>query len=499
MSLVVGTNVSSLAAQRSLAASSKAMETAMERLSSGKRINSAADDAAGLAIAQRLTAQVKGMDMSVKNAIDSQSLIQTVESSLTEVSNMLQRMREIAVQSANDTLSVDDRAYLNTEYQALSAELTRISTAAEYNGTRILDGTFSKTFHVGPNSTDTISASQGSVAATTLGANTIDVGPTVVSADHSVASGGSSDDGITHAYAGGNVTVVGNGVTKQVDAGAGASAKTYAAAINTLTSDTGVSATATTQISLAFNSTAATLTFKIGNADGSLTTLNSVSVGSAAQTAFINEVNAKSATTGITAAANADNNEVILTDVDGDDIFLERTDAEAGKDVTITALKADGTKASNNVELHEGGQVKDEALMVGRVALTATNSFTVTDPDALYVGQTTVKSSDSSTISATSLTTRANATAAITALDGAIESIASSRATLGSVDARLGFTATDLINRSSATSEALGKLQDADFSKESANLAKAQVLQQVGTAMLAQANAQPQLVLQLLQ
>ena len=144
MSLVVGTNVASLAAQKSLHKSNDLLETAMTRLSSGQRINSASDDAAGLAIAQRLTAQTKGMDMAVKNAVDGQAMIQTVESSLTEVSNMLQRMREIAVQAVNDTNTVDDRAYLNTEYQALASELTRISSTAEFNGNKILDGTLSK-------------------------------------------------------------------------------------------------------------------------------------------------------------------------------------------------------------------------------------------------------------------------------------------------------------------------------------------------------------------
>jgi flagellin len=497
MSLVVGSNPASLAAQRSINASSQTLETAMERLSSGKRINSAADDAAGLAISQRLTAQVNGMDMAVKNATDGQALIQTVESSLNEVSTMLQRMREIAVQAASDTNSVNDRAYLDTEYQALSAELTRISTTAQFNGVKILDGTLSKTFQVGPNASDTISATQGSVAATTLGGFTIDVGGEIHASANEPAGHGQA---ITHPYAGGNVAIVGNGVTKTVDAGAGASAKTVATTINTETSATGVSATATNEISLAFDSTAAALTFKIGNSASSTTTLSTVTVGASALTAFVNEVNAKSATTGITAKTGFSNTEVILTDVDGDDIYLERTDAQE-KDITVTTLKSDGTKVSGESGvLHEGGQTNDAILLTGRVRYTSSSTFTINDPDSIYTGTAgSAVTADSNTISATKLDTQANATTAIQAVDGAIESIARSRATLGSVDARLGYTATDLMNRSSATSDALGKILDADFSKESANLARAQVLQQVGTAMLAQANAQPQLVLQLLQ
>jgi flagellin len=183
MTLVVGTNVSSLAAQKSLAASSRDMQTAMERLSSGQRINSASDDAAGLAIASRLQAQVNGMDMAVKNAIDGQAMVQSIESALNEVEDILQRMREISVQAANDTNTVDDRRYLNTEFQALSAELTRMASTAEFNGNKVLDGTLSnKLFQVGSNGSDTISLTVGSVAATNLGNFTIDAGPEKVEA-----------------------------------------------------------------------------------------------------------------------------------------------------------------------------------------------------------------------------------------------------------------------------------------------------------------------------
>lgn len=499
MSLVVGTNVASLAAQKSLHKSNDMLETAMTRLSSGKRINSASDDAAGLAIAQRLTAQTKGMDMAVKNAVDGQAMIQTVESSLNEVSNMLQRMREIAVQAVNDTNTVDDRAYLNTEYQALASELTRISTTAEFNGNKILDGTLSKSFQVGPNASDTIAITQGSVAATNLGNHTLDVGPKVVNAHTNGNIPQAHGNAIAQPYAGGAFTVTGNGVTETINAGAGASAKTYASTINTVTATTGVSATATTQVSLAFSSTADTLAFDIGNADGSLTSLGNVVVGSSAQTAFINAVNAKTSQTGITAAANSAGNKVILTDLDGDDIVIERTDTVADRDITVDSVKADGTLSGTALTLAEGGEAIDMVLLTGRVAFSSTSSFSVDDVDDIYTGSTSSVSSGDNLISATSLGTAAAAATAISALDGAIESVAKSRATLGSVDSRLGYTATDLINRSLATSDALGKLQDADFSKESANLAKAQVLQQVGTAMLAQANAQPQLVLQLLQ
>jgi flagellin len=491
MTLVVGTNVSSLAAQKSLAASSRDMQTAMERLSSGKRLNSASDDAAGLAISSRLQAQVNGMDMAVKNAVDGQAMVQSIESALNEVETILQRMREISVQAANDTNNIEDRRYLNTEFQALSAELTRMSATAEFNGNKILDGTLSKNFQVGANGSDTIALSVGSIAANQLGNFTIDAGPE--QADVGAAA-------VTNDYAGGNFTVIGNGNTSTINAGANESAKTYAAAINTTTADTGVSATAETKVSLALSSTDDSIQISLGNDSSSLTALSAVTAGSTNQTGLINAINAVSSTTGITAAANATNDEIILTDIDGDDIHVQRVDTNASRDITVASLKSDGTKVATAVTLAENAVGENDFVVVtGRVVLTSSSSFSVDDADDRYVGSANSVPAVSAYISAAKLDTQANATTAIATLDGAIESLASTRATLGSLDARLGHTASNLVNASAATNEALGKLRDADFSQESANLAKAQVLQQVGTAMLAQANAQPQLVLQLLQ
>jgi len=469
------------------------MQTAMERLSSGKRINSASDDAAGLAIASRLQAQVNGMDMAVKNSIDGQAMVQSIESALNEVESILQRMREISVQAANDTNNIDDRRYLNTEFQALSAELTRMSSTAEFNGNKILDGTLSKNFQVGANGSDTIALSVNSIAANQLGSFTIDAGP-----EGTIRGTGA----LTNAYATGNIVVVGNGNSSTVAAGNAASAKTYASKINETTASTGVSATAINEISLALNATDTAYNLNIGSASGSVTNIGATTASSTNQTALINAINAKSAITGVTAAANSTNDKIILTDIDGDDIYLTRSDTVADRDITVSALKSDGTAQATTVALEEtdnNGASNDNAIITGRVKFEATGSFTVTDADQKYSGSTTAVTSTAAYVSAATLDTQANATSAISSVDGAIESLASTRATLGSLDSRLAHTASNLVNASAATNEALGKLRDADFSQESANLAKAQVLQQVGTAMLAQANAQPQLVLQLLQ
>jgi flagellin len=493
MTLVVGTNVSSLAAQKSLAASSRDMQTAMERLSSGRRINSASDDAAGLAIASRLQAQVNGMDMAVKNAIDGQAMVQSIESALNEVEDILQRMREISVQAANDTNTLDDRRYLNTEFQALSAELTRMASTAEFNGNKVLDGTLSnKLFQVGANGSDTISLTVGSVAATNLGSFSIDAGPEKVEA--------TSSGNVVNSYVTGSVIITGNGVSETVTQVDDASAKTYAAKINTVTATTGVTATAITEVEIQLSTTSAAINLNIGSESGNVVNIGATTASRTNMTSLINEINNKSGSTGVTAKANAANDKIVLTDIDGDDIYLTRTDTVAGVDIVVDSLKSDGTSSGTTAELHEGaGTETDNVRALGRVKFTSSTAFSVTDPDEMYTGSTSKVDAGTAHVSAAKLDTQANATAAIATMDGAIESLASTRATLGSLDARLTHTASNLVNASAATNEALGKLRDADFSQESANLAKAQVLQQVGTAMLAQANAQPQLVLQLLQ
>ena len=176
MSLVINTNVASLNAQRSLASSGTELKTAMERLSSGKQINSAADDAAGFAIAERMTAQIRGLNMATKNASDGLSMLATIENATNDVTDMLHRMRELAVQAINDTNGVQDRAYLDGEVQALKAEINRVSSDTQYNGSNTLDGTLSNsTIQVGTEAGQNISFSVAAVDTATLAIDAIDV------------------------------------------------------------------------------------------------------------------------------------------------------------------------------------------------------------------------------------------------------------------------------------------------------------------------------------
>ena len=175
MSIVVNTNIGSLNAQRSLAESGRELSTAMERLSSGKKINSAADDAAGFAIAERMTAQVRGLNMATKNANDGLAMLATIENATNDVTDMLQRIRELAVQAANDTNGSQDRTYLQNEVDSLVAEIGRVSTDTVYNDSVVLDGTLSGSLQVGTASGQVIAFSIDSIDATTLGVDALDL------------------------------------------------------------------------------------------------------------------------------------------------------------------------------------------------------------------------------------------------------------------------------------------------------------------------------------
>lgn len=175
MSIVVNTNIGSLNAQRSLAESSRELSTAMERLSSGKKINSAADDAAGFAIAERMTAQVRGLNMATKNANDGLAMLSTIENATNDVTDMLQRIRELAVQAANDTNGTQDRLYLQNEVDSLVAEINRVSSDTVYNDSVVLDGTLSGKLQVGTAATQTIDFAISSIDATTLAVDALDL------------------------------------------------------------------------------------------------------------------------------------------------------------------------------------------------------------------------------------------------------------------------------------------------------------------------------------
>ena len=385
MSLTINTNVMSLNAQRNLNSSRMSLATSLQRLSSGLRINSAKDDAAGLAISERMSTQIRGMNVAIRNANDGVSLAQTAEGSLSSVSDSLQRIRELAVQSANATNSASDRAALNTEAQQLKSEIDRVATQTNFNGVKLLDGSFTnKAFQVGANANETISIA-------------------------SIANAQSS-----------------------------------ALGTSTKASVTGAAATAFTQI------TAGDIT--IQDAGGTAINVGAIAADTSAATragSLRDAINAVADQTGVY-ATNDTSTTITLTST---------------HNITIALSTASGTTATTATT----------GLTAGTTTAASTTGFTALD-----------------------ISTVAGANTAIASMDAAINAVNTSRADLGAIQNRFESVVSNLSINSENTSAARGRIRDADFAKETAGLARNQILQQAGTAMLAQANSIPKNVLSLL-
>jgi flagellin len=376
MALVVGTNVSSLTAQRALAESNVELHTAMERLSTGSKINSAADDAAGLAMTQRMTAQVRGLGMAVKNANDGQALTQSIEGALGEVSDMLQRMRELALQAANGTNSSADRSFLQSEVNLLIQEISRVSANTRYNGELILDGTFiNKSLQVGIEEGENIVFSQESIASEQIGAHTL-VGN---GQGANAAAADPSDNVIT---VNDDIEIFGFLGTKTTAASATDSAKETAVKVNNLTGETGVKAYAKTYATVYSNSaTAKTYSIKINGYETGNFVISSGDAESA-----VDAINQISGSTGVT-ASSADN-KIVLFDSDGDDITVENTQGLSGhNDLRVQKLGEDGliTNTVGSVVSLATSGANDSTRVSGTLKLVSPNAFSI---DQKAVNQT---------------------------------------------------------------------------------------------------------------
>ncbi|MEQ9496651.1 MAG: flagellin [Deltaproteobacteria bacterium] len=479
MAMTINTNIMSLRAQRSLSNSQKTLGTAMERLSSGLRINGAKDDAAGLAIANRMNSQIRGLNQAARNANDAISLAQTAEGAMQESTNILQRMRDLSVQAANDTNSSADRANLQKEVVQLQAELDRIANTTQFNGKDLLNGTFSgQSFHIGSEANQNLTISLSSTRSTSLGNHTV-AGGTM-----STAVAGSTNNG---AAADANGLVIsgelGSGTTAAI--AANDSAYTIAAAVNAVSSSTGVEADARTTATLSAVSTGNVSFNLTGN--GSAVAI-SASVASASDLqSLADAINGQAASTGITATSNGST--ISLVQEEGYDIAIASfANATAGND-SISITGASGGAAT----LTEGGNVS--GVVGGSVSLSSSASFSIDAADATLLAGT---ASTLSNVASIDIGSQSGANTAISTIDAALTAIDNARADLGAIQNRLDSTISNLTNVSENISAARSRVMDADFATETANLTRGQILQQAGTAMLAQANVSQQSALSLL-
>jgi flagellin len=481
MALTVNTNLASLNVQKNLTRSSDALQTSMQRLSSGLRINSAKDDAAGLQISNRLTSQINGLQTAIKNAGDGISIAQTAEGAMQESTNILQKMRTLALASANGSPSAEDRKSNNAEYTALTAELTRIATTTTFGGRNLLDGSFGTTqFQVGANANQTINMTLGDVSANNIGSQQL----------KSVAIAPSATG-----VAGGALAITGGGQTANVTVAAGQSAKATAAQLNGAIG--GLSATASTEAQFTVN-TAAILAATPASANftiqvGSGTAVNMVGVTDTAGLA--DQLKSNAAKLGISVNYNATTNNLQIKSDTGENITLNAGDAGAIAGISVAAKDGAGTYGAAVAAAATAIQV------TGAVSLNSTNSYSLSGAGAtgLFVAAGTTVSSAKTTVNNTDVTTATNAQNAVDVITQAIANIDSQRADLGAVQNRFDSTVANLRSISDNSTAARGVIQDVDFASETAQLTKQQTLQQASTAILSQANQLPSAVLKLLQ
>lgn len=476
MPSVVNTNVLSLNAQRNLSRSDSTLSTALQRLSSGLRINSAKDDAAGLAIANRFTTQIRGLNQAVRNANDGISLSQTAESALDELTNNLQRIRELAVQSANATNSASDRAALDQEVQQRLAEINRIATQTSFNGQKVLDGSFgSAQFQVGANVGETIGINL------TTGVRADQIGQIATQTGTAVTGNALTDGGFTIAVGQSAAVAIG---ASTAGGQAGQTADSAFAKVNAINSGgvSGLTATAT-------NVTAGTFS-TVGTTGGTSTynlTVNGIAVYAGADNLadgtslsasdVAAQVNLFSAQTGVSASVTGTT--MTLTAADGRNVVVSET-LTAGTGATLTGTGIDTAQ---------------EGTLRGTIALSAAQNITLGGAfaDAGFAG--TSIAVDTTTLATVNVSSVANANTAIQRADAALTSVSALRSQLGAIQNRFESTISNLSAVSENLTASRSRIQDADFAAETAALTKAQILQQAGVAVLAQANAAPQTVL----
>jgi flagellin len=516
---VINTNVKSLISQNALIKNNRAVESAMEQLSTGKRINSAADDAAGLAVSNRMSSQIRGLDQAVRNANDGISLIQTVEGSLNEVNNMLQRMRELSIQSSNDTNTVDDRGIMDLEFQQLKEEINRIAKNTQWNGMDVLnksanagngDGKFE--FQVGANANQLISIqlqdfrTEG-VQTTQMPAGTTNTQVSTLTLDGAYDEG----DEIELEIAFGGTTKTFTYEVRAEDLNLDPSdLSTLAKIARAIVSDPDIEET----LGLTLSSGAAGKIEFTGAAGVSFTTKVTSTIAGGGK-----------ATLGTETAGTASTREARSIDLTGDykagDV-ITLSNGENEFEYTVTSSDAGTANLStlaSNVAAAASGNLANTtatatAATAGPPATPAKLTFTATTVGAgtLALGVSVSNASNKfdtpasvkpagglNMIAQSSLATRTQAQSAIESLDDAMAVINESRAVMGAVMNRLTFAADNLINVAQNSTESRSRILDTDFAKASSELARTQIISQAATSVLAQANQSTQSVLKLLQ
>ena len=549
--MIINSNISSLNSQRKLAGTSVGLSTTMERLSSGLRINSAKDDAAGLSISERMTSQINGLNQARRNANDGISVSQTAEGALQTSGDILQRIRTLAVQSANDTNSTADRNALQAEVSQLLSEFDRVANTTQFNGLNLLNGDFSKTqFQVGANANQTITFGLESTKTTDMGnfalkgsTSTNSMVAAQVAYGDSALTGGASSSAFNQMQSQ-TLTLRSKGLSTTVDVSAGLSAKDVANRINSQQNlSGGITARAETYAFMAFgtggtlgggtaagaNSNAGAISFNLNGTaiqatssnmrtdlDGLVTAINDVSgaTGVTAQKVDLpgssgsyriqlfaadgRDITVGSAAVSIQSGGSATNSSLMQ---------LQGAYDSNGTIVAAGAVAGTGASSNNAVGVQNLGSTNTNrnSSVGGRVMFTNDTAYTVETSVANggivggSVSGLTFGGSKTDTLNTVNISTALGANKALEVVDAVIARVSSTRSKLGALQNRFQMTVENLQTTAENLSASRSRIRDADFAEETSNLSRWQVLQQAGTAMLSQANQRPQAALQLLQ
>ncbi|WP_339339770.1 flagellin [uncultured Oceanicoccus sp.] len=484
MPQIINTNIASLNAQRNLEISQGAIQTSLERLSTGLRINTAKDDVAGFAMVDRFTSQIRGLNQAARNANDGISVLQVAEGAMGESINILQRLRELAIQATNGTYTVADRDNFNKEVAQLQQELTRIADTTQFGTQRLLDGSFGQqSLQIGANAEETIDINLGSGFAAEDNS-----GGFAVTAEKLEGFSDKSRTTSFTANPGDSITLSAiGGSSKTISLTDGISARDLATAYNGLAELSGVKATTEINIGNFPTSAGDVISIMVGKITFSATASSGNSSADIA-TKLLTDLEQKGGPpTGVTITADGSGGLDII-DTDGDNLAYE-LDLTSSSKITI-----------NDVEFGGGGDFEITLIHTG--SLDFTNAVSTRDIELEFAGIVSggaITLGDPLSVASIDLSTAEGAQQAIGITDAAITTINNSRADIAAIQNRLESTISNLSNISENISAARSQIQDADFAEETANLTRNQILQQAGISILSQANALPQQILALLQ
>ena len=490
MSISFTANNAAFIAASAMYQANKSHEAALERLATGRRINSAKDDPGAIHKLSRLTAEAREIQMSIRNALEFQSVLDIADNTNSEISNLLQSLREKAILSMNSTYTSQDRAELQIDATQIIAGAEQIASTATFNNQTLTDGTFTnKNLALGASAAEQITLSLENVRTAALGQY-------YISGTSHLKAGASNDTAAVNDVTSQTLSISGQ-TNSSISIGSGSSAKTAAAAVNAATATTGVSATASTSLKLDNLSNLASgksISFKIGS-----TQIASTLVTSSDLSSLTSAINSSTATTGVTAVVGSSNAEILLSNTDGADIliddFLTTNTADSTASLQVTAVNPrTGAETGSAVSLYHqmassSRQASiDSVMAIGQLEIGYHKTFSMTGGAATSTLLAQNNTVNSDFVSAINISTQAGSTAAVRVLDSALTKISEERSNIGALASRIDFAIDFSTSVSIPISVSIAQIKDADFAQETLKLTKSQLIMDNAAAMLAQAN-----------